>query len=86
MSQLRSQFVLAPQLVFYEEKKGYLQTQRCDSSLADFIADCKTRVLPLSDLIPLIRKLALGLQAVHAAGVAHGDIKPSNCLLHPALE
>lgn len=83
MLQLRSPYVLAPQLVFSDADSFYLQLQRCDGgSLADWIIASKTQARPLSEMLTLIRKMALGLQAVHSVGIVHGDVKPSNVLLH----
>ena len=42
--------------------------------------------LPAADACELVRQAALGLQAVHEAGLVHRDIKPSNLMLTPAAE
>ena len=40
--------------------------------------------LPLADVLPLLRQLVDGLQAVHQAKVLHLDFKPGNVILVPA--
>jgi eukaryotic-like serine/threonine-protein kinase len=37
--------------------------------------------LPSSEALPLLTKVAAGLDAIHGAGIVHRDIKPSNILL-----
>jgi serine/threonine-protein kinase len=39
------------------------------------------RLVPMKEAIDLLASLAEGLGAVHAAGVAHRDVKPSNVML-----
>jgi len=51
-------------------------------SLADKIADGH-RLSP-DDLIPILISVADGLAGLHARGVVHRDVKPSNILLAPA--
>src|SRR5437764_942861 len=41
---------------------------------------------PGSAAVPLVRKLALGMQEAHARGVIHRDLKPANILLRPGGE
>jgi eukaryotic-like serine/threonine-protein kinase len=51
-------------------------------SLADRLSDGQ-RLSP-DELIPIIISVADGLAGLHAAGVVHRDVKPSNILLAPA--
>ena len=37
-------------------------------------------------VLPIVRKLASGLRAVHGAGIVHRDLKPSNVMMTPGGE
>ena len=51
------------------------------SSLSEAVRNCGP--LTSSSLLALAAGLAKSLTAIHAAGVVHGDLKPSNVLLAP---
>ncbi|MAQ14029.1 MAG: hypothetical protein CMN30_04440 [Sandaracinus sp.] len=40
-----------------------------------------TEALSLAESLPLLAQIAEGLQAVHEAGLAHGDLQPTNVLI-----
>jgi hypothetical protein len=83
MARLQHEHVLPIQAVFEnsETKMWYIQTERCDGSLADWIADAKTRALPVGALCNLSHSIILGLQYLHSEGVIHRDLKPSNIFM-----
>jgi CheY-like chemotaxis protein len=37
--------------------------------------------LSIARLLPILRQVALGLDAIHAAGLVHGDVKPDNVVV-----
>ncbi len=41
--------------------------------------------LPLEDAVAILDQTAAGLEAVHQAGLMHGDVKPANVLIGPAF-
>ena len=48
-------------------------------TLSEHLRD--TGPLSFQDALPLIEEIAAGLQAVHDAGIIHGDLKPANVML-----
>ena len=45
-------------------------------NLGDWLSDDSAR--PYADRLAVLRQTAVGLECVHAAGMVHGDVKPSN--------
>lgn len=41
--------------------------------------------IPLEDAVAILDQTAAGLEAVHQAGLTHGDVKPGNVLIGPAF-
>lgn len=54
-------------------------------TLARWLRDRDVRANPLveAEALPLIRQMAAGLAAIHAAGLVHRDFKPANVMLAP---
>jgi eukaryotic-like serine/threonine-protein kinase len=55
----------------------------CGPTLADILADHHDNGvgLPMQRVVDVVRQVSTGLNAVHAAGVTHGDVKPSNIVV-----
>lgn len=65
---------------FEENDTGYLVTERLDGCTLHDRID-RDGPLPLSAALPVAARLADALEAVHAAGFVHRDVKPDNVFL-----
>jgi len=54
-------------------------------TLFDHIEQCRARHerFSIAEVVAILAPLAEGLAAVHAAGIAHSDVKPANIMLEP---
>ncbi len=65
----------------HSEPAPYIAMERLrGESLADILA--RRGRLPLDELMQLLREVGCALDAAHASGVVHRDIKPTNLFLH----
>ena len=60
---------------------GYTMEYLTGGDLVDRLGDQQT--LPIPEILSLIQQIALGLLAIHRAGIVHRDIKPENILMTP---
>src|SRR5262245_39120421 len=51
-------------------------------TLEDRLAD--DGPMPLEEIVRLVAHVASGLDALHAAGIVHRDVKPSNVIIDPS--
>ena len=67
--------------MFTEDEFPYVVTMtRGERSIAEMIAHERVAGRVLETIKKLARQIAENLQVLHAAGLVHGDIKPSNVL------
>ena len=63
-------------------EEAFLVMDLCEGgSLATRLAETGSRGLAPDALVPILLDVAAGLEALHAAGMVHRDVKPSNVLL-----
>jgi sterile alpha motif and leucine zipper-containing kinase AZK len=56
-------------------------TPSSDPHLPDRRVNCITFPFKLLDAIPIMLKIATGIEYLHGRGIAHGDLKPNNVLV-----
>jgi len=68
----------------YEDRLFLVMEYAEQGSLTQRVQDRATAKSPMSwrELVPIFISVAKALAAAHEAGVVHGDVKPSNILLH----
>jgi serine/threonine protein kinase len=57
---------------------AYVEGQTLEQRLAD------DGPMPLDEIVRIVAHVASGLDALHAAGIVHRDVKPSNVIIDPA--
>jgi CheY-like chemotaxis protein len=65
-----------------EASPPFLVMQRADGRRLDSLL--RERRLPLPRALAVLRQIAMGLDAIHAAALVHGDVKPANVLVDDA--
>ena len=71
------------------EKQIYLVLEYVEgATLRDLIASSRAGAspIPLTRVTKIVRELAGALSSMHAVGIVHGDVKPSNVIMDDALD
>jgi len=85
LAMVRHRNVLAVHGAAVHDGRPGLWSDLIDGKTAQDDQNCET-LLPLEAKLEFIESIALALQAVHAAGLVHGDIKPGNVMRDAAGE
>lgn len=80
VSQLETSHILPVHDFAQQGEILYLAMPQMRESLRTMLT--RAGVLPLHRAVPLLRQIAHGLSAAHAAGIIHRDLKPENVLLN----
>lgn len=67
--------------IHYRAKKVSIEMSHCGIDLGDVIRSDAFRHVKESTKMFIFRELLLALDAMHAAGFAHGDVKPNNIMV-----
>ncbi len=64
---------------------AYLVMQYLQGEPLSRVLEVATEPLGLTDLITILDGTAMGVEAIHEAGLVHGDLKPANIVVGPAF-
>src|SRR5690606_28482277 len=67
-----------------EQNEDYIVYEYVDGG--DLSDALERQPIPIDEAVRLVRKIAMGVHAAHAAGVIHCDLKPGNIMLTSAGE
>lgn len=67
-----------------EDDRPYLVLEWLDGQ--DLATRMKTAPVPFAEALEIVRQTALGLDALHQAGIVHRDVKPRNLFLTPSAD
>ncbi len=67
------------------EKTAYLVMQYLQGDPLSRVLDTLTEPLGVTDVVTILDGTAMGVEAIHEAGLVHGDLKPANIVVGPAF-
>ncbi|XP_031176160.1 homeodomain-interacting protein kinase 1-like isoform X1 [Sander lucioperca] len=66
---------------FTFEGRYYLEFEKLDISLTEFLQRSPSKSLELTDVRPIVQQLATALDFLKSTGIAHSDLKPDNIMM-----